>query len=335
MRLIEKVWFHGHNAKWWLVPLLLPLTALFYLLTALRRLLYRLGLKQSAATALPVIVIGNIGIGGNGKTPLTIYLIELCNQLNINVGVVSRGYGGDAPHYPYLLDHNSTAKEAGDEPYMIYTRCDIPVAVGSDRIAAIKLLEQQGCDLVLADDGLQHYKMARAKEIIVVDGNRKFGNGLLLPAGPLREGKWRLNTVDAVVVNGAAQVISEQLNMALAPVELVNIATGEQLGLEEFNQRFSSVNAIAAIGDPSRFFNTLNQCSISCNQAVGYVDHHAFTEDELATYDALIPLVMTEKDAVKCRTFAQSHWWYLAVSAQFNAADIKELNRLIKSAVRK
>ncbi|MFD2168324.1 tetraacyldisaccharide 4'-kinase [Thalassotalea euphylliae] len=332
MRLIERVWFQGHPAKYVLVPLLFPLTLLFALLSACRRILFQIGILASKPPACPVIVIGNIGVGGNGKTPLAIYLIELCQVLGIKVGLVSRGYGGKAPHYPYLLDNTSTAALAGDEPMMIYSRCHVPVAVGPDRLAAVEKLAQQGCELVLADDGLQHYKMKRQAEIIVVDGKREFGNGLLIPAGPLREGKWRLPTADLIVVNGktdrTSEVATEQLDMSLLPQQIINIKTGEKLSIEAFNTQYPSVNAVAAIGDPERFFTTLHQHQLKTNQCVGFDDHHAYSEAELSSLGEL-PLVMTEKDAVKCQAFASEQWWYLAVSADFADNNKQQLENLL------
>jgi len=318
VRLIERVWFNNDVAKWWLVPLLLPLAALFWLITTIRRYCYKKGFFQSISLQVPVVVVGNIGIGGNGKTPLTIFLIELCQSMNIKVGVVSRGYGGKPPYTPYLINDESSAIEAGDEPLMIYQRCRVPIAVGSDRIKSIALLKEKGCLLVLADDGLQHYRMARSKELVVVDGNRQFGNGLLLPAGPLRETKARLETADMVVVNGQAQLVTQQVNMTLKPVMFINMHTKEQLNIKAFADTFDNVNAIAAIGDPSRFFNTLNQCNIALNSAKGFVDHHQFSPKDLQHLSSQLPLVMTEKDAVKCQAFAQPNWWYLAVSADFS-----------------
>ena len=362
MRLIEKVWFYRHPAKWAFVPLLLPLSVLFWLITTLRRLLYRCGVKSSTKPALPVMVIGNIGIGGNGKTPLTLYLIEQCQQLGIKVGIVSRGYGGKAPYYPYLVNENSTAAQVGDEPQMIFDRTGVPVAVGSDRIASVAILAEQGCQLILADDGLQHYKMQRDAEVIVVDGKRKFGNGLLLPAGPLREGKWRLNSVDFIIVNGKpktkvksnaglesspeqsaktplqetdeySSLSTPVLGMSLAPSQFVNLATGEAVSLDKFVQIHPKVNAIAAIGDPARFFTTLKQCKLALNQAQGFVDHHKFSAQELNKLSAALPLVMTEKDAVKCQAFAQQNWWYLAVNATFEPANAEFLQQQLKRLV--
>ena len=334
MRLIERVWFYRHPAKWLLVPLLLPLSIVFWAITGLRRWLYRVGVKQSVQPAVPVLVIGNIGIGGNGKTPLALYLIKLCQSLNIRVGVVSRGYGGKAEHYPYLLDENSTAELAGDEPQMIYQRTGVPIAVGSDRIAAIDLLAQQGCQLVLADDGLQHYRMQRQGEIIVVDGKRQFGNGLLLPTGPLREGKWRLSQCDVVVVNGQTAVPMPQLSsplamMSLQPSQFINLSTNQALSISDFAKRYPQVNAIAAIGDPARFFTTLKQCNIALEKAQGFVDHHVFNQNELMQFGSILPLVMTEKDAVKCKGFEQANWWYLAVDASLDAAMEKFMTQML------
>lgn len=259
MRLIEQVWFKQHQAKWLVVPLLLPFTLLFIILTLLRRFFYRIGFFSSYKVSAPVIIVGNIGIGGNGKTPVVIFLIEQCSKLGLNVGVVSRGYGGEAPYYPYLLNDSSTVKEAGDEPILIYKRCDIPVAVGSDRVAAAKLLIEQGCNIIVADDGLQHYRLDRDIELIVVDGKRKFGNGFLLPAGPLREGKWRLNTVDYVITNESSKTNNKvkqavnHLEMVLCPQFVCNLKTGEKVSLQLFIKEHQKINAMAGIGDPERF----------------------------------------------------------------------------------
>ena len=332
MRLIEKIWFADHSAKWLLVPLLLPLSALFWLLSALRRLSFNLGWSKSYQLAQPVIVVGNIGIGGNGKTPMVIYLVELTRALGLTPGVISRGYGGQAPHYPYLVTANSTALEAGDEPVLIQQRCQVAVAVGSDRIASAELLISQGCDIIISDDGLQHYRLSRALELIIVDGKRLFGNGLLLPAGPLREGQWRLSSADLVIYNGqlpkeiAKETPEEATNevpachrllMALAASELCNLKTGERINLAEFVTLNESVNAIAGIGAPQRFFDTLKSHDFAIKKQQSFVDHHSYTLADFSRFEDNIPLLMTEKDAVKCRGFCQSNWWYLPVTAKF------------------
>jgi len=325
MRLIEQVWFKNHQAKWLLVPLLLPLSLLFMVLTALRRALYKLSILKFYKVTKPVIVVGNIGIGGNGKTPVVLYLVEQCIKLGIKPGVLSRGYGGQASHYPYLLNEKSTATEAGDEPTLIYKRSGVPVVVGSDRVASAKLLIEQGCDVIIADDGLQHYRLVRDLELIIIDGNRRFGNGLLLPAGPLREGLWRLKTVDYVINNGGSSTPKDEMSMTLLPTVIVNLLTSEQVLLERFRQRNPQVNAIAGIGHPQRFFNTLTKHQFRLMKNDGFIDHHDYCEEDFNEYDEQTPLLMTEKDAVKCQRFAKSNWWYVPVDAHFNEQQIRPL----------
>jgi len=337
MRLIEKVWFNNHVAKWLLVPMLLPLSAIFWLLSSLRRFSFKLGLSKSYQLNKPVIIVGNIGVGGNGKTPMVIHLVELSRSLGLTPGVISRGYGGQAPYYPYLLNSNSTALEAGDEPVLIQQRCQVPVAVGSDRIASAELLIEQGCDIIISDDGLQHYRLQRAVELIIVDGKRLFGNGLLLPAGPLREGKWRLEKSDLIIYNGGVAVRNsnsfEAISMTLKAKELCNIQTGEYINLSDFINSHRCVNAIAGIGAPQRFFDTLENCSFVIEKQQDFVDHHRFTLADFTEFDDNIPLLMTEKDAVKCRDFCKNNWWYLPVDATFTLVEQQVLRDKIKAAI--
>jgi len=326
MRLIEKVWFQQHPAKWCLVPLLLPITLLFWLLSNLRKLLFSLGIKKQIAVDCPVVVVGNIGVGGNGKTPIVIYLVEQLKIHGVKVGVISRGYGGKAPHYPYLLTENSTALEAGDEPVLIYQRCDIPVVVGADRIAAANVLIAQGCQIIISDDGLQHYRLARDYEICVIDGKRWFGNGLLLPSGPLREAPTRLKTVDSIIVNGEScntntDLLDNPRMMSLQAVSVCNVLTGERQSLSDFLVTYHQVNAMAGIGDPQRFFDTLKGGGFELAQQYGFNDHQAYSVEALNQFGIELPLLMTEKDAVKCNKFAQANWWYLPVDAKFTESD--------------
>jgi len=347
MRLIEKVWFFQHSAKWFLVPLLLPLTLIFSLLSAIRRKCFKCGLFKSYTVDVPIIVVGNIGIGGNGKTPVVLYLIEQCQAQGINVGVISRGYGGQAVEYPYLLTENSTAKEAGDEPFLIYQRHNIPVVVGSDRVASAELLVKKGCELIIADDGLQHYRLKRDIELIVIDSKRQFGNGLLLPAGPLRESLWRLKTVDALIYNGelTSKIKSERtdnilkITMTLAASKVINLKTEQCLSIADFQQNYLSegdklINAIAGIGDPSRFFKTLTDIGFCLDKSVGFVDHQEYNENQLIDFSDDIPLLMTEKDAVKCKRFAKGNHWYLPVDAQISQQQISPLLAMIFDRVK-
>ena len=328
MRLIEKVWFQGHPAKWLIVPLLLPLSILFAVLSFLRRLAYQVGLFKQIKMSVPVVVVGNIGIGGNGKTPVTLYLVEKLTEQGIKVGVVSRGYGSKAPHYPYQVTDESSAETAGDEPLLIFQRSGAPVVIGADRIQACQCLIDLGCEIIIADDGLQHYRLARDFEFIVIDGKRLFGNGLLLPAGPLRETINRITRADCVILNGLTtwqkQVSAfalPVLTMVLKASQVINVKSGESVELETFLAQNLAmdkrINAIAGIGDPQRFFNTLEQVGFILSSVQGFIDHQAFSEDDLAPFSSDIPLLMTEKDAVKCASFAQEHYWYLPVDAEF------------------
>ncbi len=357
MRLIEKVWFQSHPAKWLLVPLLLPFTVLFYLLSALRRIAFRLGVFKTHKIQKPVIVVGNIGVGGNGKTPVVLYLVELCRQLGLTPGVISRGYGGVVSIKPLVLTPESTAKEVGDEPLLIYQKTQVPLAVGQNRVASAKLLVALGCDIIIADDGLQHYALGRDLELIVVDASRFFGNGLLLPAGPLREGQWRLKTANFVILNGRDSVDlsttendkvrtttkakAKAIGMQLKATHVRNILSDEVVAIEAFKkllvtqheQGFSQgnsqeqpqINAIAGIAAPTRFFNTLLEHQFCIATQKEFIDHHEFKAGDLQQFNDKLPLLMTEKDAVKCRPFAKTHWWYLPVEAILEAKGEEKL----------
>jgi tetraacyldisaccharide 4'-kinase len=328
MRLIEKVWFQGHWAKWLLVPLLLPLTLIFAVISFCRRVAFKLSLLESFKVSVPVVVVGNIGIGGNGKTPVTLYLVEQLTAKGLKVGVVSRGYGSKAPYYPYQVSEKSSAEQAGDEPLLIFRRSGVAVVIGADRVKGCQQLIEQGCEIIIADDGLQHYRLKRDFEFIVVDGKRLFGNGLLLPAGPLRETKKRIARADCVIVNGESQWLVQAKSLApsiahmqLSASKVVNVKTGISIDLIVFlaknlvgNQK---INAFAGIGDPQRFFNTLELYGFTLNIAKGFVDHQAFSAEDLQPFPNDTPLLMTEKDAVKCANFSQDNFWYLPVDAIF------------------
>jgi len=335
VRLIEQVWFDKHKAKWLLVPLLLPLTLLFWLISLFRRIGYKTGILKSYAVDKPIIVVGNIGVGGNGKTPVVVHLVELAKSLGLRAGVISRGYGGKAESYPYVVTEQSSTLEAGDEPILIYQRTKVPVVLGSDRVASAQLLVDKGCDIIISDDGLQHYRLQRDLEIIVIDGKRLSGNGLLLPAGPLREGQWRLKKADILIYNGgdARTQQDESLHMQLAASELVHIKTAEKISLANFLTRYPLVNAAAGIGSPQRFFDTLQTLGFQLSNNQGFVDHKDFTLDDFDQFKSDLPLLMTEKDAVKCQTFAQDNWWYLPVNAQFSDTSAQKLKNAIRRII--
>ena len=325
--MIARIW-SGESPLW---RLLLPLSWLYGLVSGAIRLMYRLGLKRAWRAPVPVVVVGNLTAGGNGKTPVVIWLVEQLQKRGIRPGVVSRGYGGKATHYPLLLTADTTTAEAGDEPVLIYQRTGVPVAVSPVRSDAVQaLLAGHAVDIIITDDGLQHYALARDKEIVVIDGVRRFGNGWWLPAGPMRERASRLQSVDAVIVNGG-QAKPGEIPMHLQPGMAVNLLTGERKAVEQL----PALVAMAGIGHPPRFFATLEQCGARLEKRVPLADHQALVEGQVGALT--VPgqsLIMTEKDAVKCRAFAKENWWYLPVDAELSGEQpehlLKELIALVR-----
>ena len=300
--------------------LLLPVSGIFYLLSRFRRFLYQVKLLTTYDFNADVIVVGNITVGGSGKTPIVIALVNYFKQQGKQVGVVSRGYGGTHRQGSLLVDQSTSPSISGDEPSLIAIQTQVPVMVNRDRVQAVKdLIIEHNVDLVISDDGLQHYAMGRQVEIAVVDGKRRFGNGFFLPAGPLRESKSRLKTVDFVINNGAQHV--GEIPSTLKPLVFVNVSTNKQKPLDFFNQQ--TCHAVAGIGHPQRFFDTLTQLGIEV-EAHAFADHHAFTQTDL-TFDENYPILMTAKDCVKCREFATDQMWYLHVEAELSDDFLTEL----------
>lgn len=293
-----------------LTLLLLPFSFLFAALTAVRRLFYRLRIFTSIRLPVPVVVVGNVAVGGTGKTPFTIWLAAWLREQGFRPGIISRGYGGTKQYRPVLVKTESKAVEVGDEALLLARHAGCPVAVCVDRAAAAEtLMRQYGCNIIVSDDGLQHYRLARDLEIVIVDAGRGMGNGYLLPAGPLRESVSRLNKVDIVVTNGGTGGCS----MLLEASELVSISDEtHRIKLNDFPQK--KIHAVAGIGHPERFFNTLKQAGFDVVPHV-YPDHHFFQQGDL-TFNESLPVVMTEKDAVKCRGFSRQDCWYLPVAAK-------------------
>jgi len=316
--MIARIW-SGESPLW---LLLLPLSWLYGLVSGLIRLSYKVGLKRAWRAPVPVVVVGNLTAGGNGKTPVVIWLVEQLTRRGIRVGVVSRGYGGKAERYPLLLTPQTTTAEAGDEPVLIFQRTGAPVVVSPVRSEAVQaLLNQTDVQIVITDDGLQHYALARDKEIVVIDGVRRFGNGWWLPAGPMRERASRLHSVDAVIVNGGTAQAGE-IPMQLRPGLAVNLLTGERRDVAELN----NLVAMAGIGHPPRFFTTLEACGARLVNTVPLADHQALSLEQVSGFTAPgQTLIMTEKDAVKCRAFARDNWWYLPVDAELQGEQPERL----------
>ncbi|NUU65263.1 tetraacyldisaccharide 4'-kinase [Enterobacteriaceae bacterium BIT-l23] len=326
--MIEKIW-SGRSPLW---LLLLPLSLLYGLISGVRRLGYRLGWSKVWKAPVPVVVVGNLTAGGNGKTPVVVWLVEQLQQRGIRPGVVSRGYGGKASQYPLLLTPQTSSLEAGDEPLLIYQRTGAPVAVAPVRSQAVQALLalETPPQIVITDDGLQHYALARDKEVVVVDGVRRFGNGWWLPAGPMRERAGRLKSVDAVIANGG-QPRPGEIAMRLVPGDAVNLLTGERCPARELHD----VVAMAGIGHPPRFFATLEQCGVTPVNTLALADHQALSEAQVSSFcQPDQTLLMTEKDAVKCRSFARENWWYLPVEAQLTGSQAERLMTDLLNLVR-
>lgn len=281
---------------------------------------------------MPVLVIGNISVGGNGKTPLVIWLVEQLQKKGVKVGVISRGYGGENKVYPQLVTPESNPKLMGDEPVLIAQRTHAPVAISPNRQQSIELLLSQfELDLIVTDDGLQHYALNRDIEWVVVDGERRFGNGFVLPAGGLRELPSRLKQVQAVICNGKNANAGEHA-MHLEPDFAINLKTGEKCKLNEFTQ---PVYALAGIGYPPRFFNMLKELGIPLAETFSFADHQAFTAEMIVPkLSQNLPLLMTEKDAVKCKAFTQGNWWYVPVSARFSEKSTACLVRMVMDLIK-
>ncbi len=323
MDAIVNAWYQG--SPW--LRLLLPLSWLFRHLAARRRDAYQNGEKPVYRAPVPVIVVGNITVGGAGKTPVVAWLVGFLREQGYRPGVISRGYGGTAPKYPWVVYSDTPAELAGDEPVMLVRRMGCPLVVDPVRGNAAKcLLREADCDVIVCDDGMQHYALARDIEIAVLDGARGLGNGYCLPAGPLREPPERLGEVDLVVVNGDPQVpVPAPFHvMQLVPGKLVELHDGRQLALDAWSGA-KRVHGVAGIGNPERFFQALERLGFEVVRHP-FPDHHAYAAADFR-FEEDLPVVMTEKDAVKCRGFARPGFWYLPVDADLGegfAAALRE-----------
>ncbi len=322
-RLTERWYAAGARAS-----LLQPLSWLYGALIGLRRRGYAAGWLASERIGRPVIVVGNLTVGGTGKTPLTLWLAQQLRARGCNVGILSRGYGR-ADGVPRTVGPDSSWREVGDEPLLLARRSGCATVVARDRVAGARMLASGGAQLILCDDGLQHLRLARDCAIAVIDGARGFGNGRLLPAGPLREPATALVRADLVVLNGAPEHPSlAQLPLAGAlrmdliagDARRVDGAEGSR-ALGAFRER--PVHAVAGIGHPARFFRELRVQGLEVIEHA-FPDHHAFAAADLAFGDAL-PVLMTEKDAVKCAAFADARLWYVPVAARFSEQDARQL----------
>lgn len=286
--------------------------------------MFKIGLLRSSKPPVPVIVVGNITVGGNGKTPVVIAICEYLLAKGKSVGVLSRGYGGTQTVFPYQLVEGDLPSLVGDEPALIFQRLGIPVIIDPQRRRGAERLFELGCDVIVCDDGLQHYALQRDIEWVVMD-DRGAGNGWLLPAGPLRELPNRLAGVDGVILNqtsAISRVSARQFDMKLGAGQIVNVADPSlTISIDKFKQKYSRVQSMCAIGNPDRFKTTLASLGINPVENLAFIDHYQYEVTDLPD-DAVI---MTEKDAVKCHSFAHKDCWFLRVSAQLPEAFFEHL----------
>ena len=321
---LNDIWYERAAPPWWL----LPLSLIYGAVVGSRRHFY--AMRKPNRVSLPVVVVGNLSVGGTGKTPLVCWLVARLADLGFKPGVVTRGYGGSSGSIR-LAAPSDPPGVVGDESVLLARRSGVPVAIGRDRPAASQLLVNAGCDVIVSDDGLQHYALARDCEIVVIDGDRLFGNGRLLPAGPLRENRSRLAAADAVVVNGGRALLGGALSMRLEAKRALSLIGGAVKRLDEFAGH--SVHAVAGIGNPQRFFNMLRARGI---EVTGHPlpDHARLQASDISFADGR-PVLMTEKDAVKCELIAGPQHWYVPVTASFTGAESDALLKIVTQAIQK
>lgn len=334
---IENFWYSQSLLKW----LFWPFSFIVLIAARLKRFFYKIKLFKTHYFSCPIIVVGNITVGGTGKTPFITFLIKRLQQKKLKIGIVSRGYRSNLKNYPHLIDNKDKVEEIGDEVFMQFHALNVPMAIGADRPAAVNLLlKHHSLDLIISDDGLQHYAMSRNFEILMVDAQRQFGNQLMLPFGPLREPVSRLRTTDFIIQNGVASLdttdestasmIQKQnvqyATLSLEVIGLIHLVSGESIALS--NLKESKVVAIAGIGNPQRFFDTLADFCTGFERRV-FADHHQFTPQDFPNNESKI-VVMTEKDAVKCMGFAKNNWYFLKIKVALKNSDFDKLYQQIK-----
>ena len=294
------------------IYLLIPISIFFYFFSSLKKYLYRKGFLKIIKIKVPVLIIGNITLGGTGKTPLALDLIEKFLRKDLKPAIISRGYRGSANNITEVFEF-SDVSAVGDEALLIKTKSKVPVFIGKDRVSVAKILLKKypETSIIISDDGLQHHRLARDYEIIVVDSQRQFGNGLIFPAGPMREGISKLKQVDAVVCKGANSN-SNFYQMKYITKHFKNLLTNKKAIFKGIQDK--KIVAITAIGNPESFFSTLEGYDLEFKK-VTYNDHYLFNKNDFIKY-ADYNIVMTEKDAIKCKKFATNNFWVLPLKTK-------------------
>lgn len=330
----QRLWYEGKPR--WLLYALTPLSWLFRLIAGLRRGAYRIGLCRARRVSRPVIVIGNISVGGTGKTPFVIWMTRFLQGQGRRVGVVLRGYGGNSAHWPRDVHADTPPSEVGDEPVLHAVSTGAIVVAGPDRVAAAERAIELGAQIILTDDGLQHYRLGRDAEIAVIDAQRGLGNERLLPAGPLREPASRLRSVDLIVktrrsgISDAGPARTRELIASARLGDAVALASGSVRSIDSF--RGTRVHAIAAIGHPRAFFASLRDAGLAVIEHP-YPDHMVLTRTHIA-FDDDAPVLMTEKDAVKCRTLADTRHWAVRLETGIDAGGVALVGELVDRVMR-
>jgi tetraacyldisaccharide 4'-kinase len=323
---IEKFWYQPSYWQW----IFWPIHLLVYSLVSLRRRLYLWKIKKTLKPNNKIIVVGNVSIGGTGKTPFIIWLVEYLQNKGKSVAVISRGYGGQSEVYPLVVTQETQASQTGDEPKLLAERLSCPVVVDPNRVrAAFYASETFNPDVIVSDDGLQHYALGRDFEICIVDGLRQLGNRFLLPVGPLREPVSRLSTCDLVVQNSGTKKFDYWFD--IKPTHLVNLSTGKRVVLSQEAIPFSECRAICGIGNPEKFEATLTQLNLQFKLHT-FEDHHHYQQKDFELFGNE-PIIMTEKDAVKCRSFAKESWWYIAIDVIPNDETVNRVNQFLSGEI--
>ena len=324
--LAQKIWYGESPLRW----LLLPFTLIYTAVVATRRFLFSSGALRSHRVAAPVVIVGNVAVGGTGKTPVAIWLAQRLSEEGMKPAIVSRGYGGSVGSEPMQVTAESDPAEVGDEAVLIAIRSECPVVVHPDRVAAANHAIELGANVIVSDDGLQHYRLERDYEIVVVDGTRRYGNRQLLPAGPLREPISRLNSINQLLVqreaDGSSQFLHRSsdfppMDFRLVASSICRLDNSDIRNIDDFAG--VTVHAIAGIGNPERYFRMLEARSIEVIRHP-LPDHAEITPGDLE-FDDELDIVMTEKDAVKCRWLDTSNCWYVPVDVAINDAAADDL----------
>jgi tetraacyldisaccharide 4'-kinase len=320
--------YHWYSKRLtWLTIILYPVSFLFGVISFIRCLFLKLCYGKKQQVKVPIIVVGNISVGGVGKTPLVESLVLNLKQRGYKPGIISRGYGGHSPSCPLEVKLDGRFDVYGDEPYMLKESLLCPIVISSNRVKAARhISEEYNIDVIISDDGLQHYKMYRDIEIAVVDGVRLLGNGKLLPAGPLREGKRRLKSVDYILMNGGDREVEGSYLMKTKALALVNLLTGKEYDPQYLNDY--EVHAVAGIGNPEKFFQDLIKHKYSIIKHA-FTDHHKYTKKDFEGY-INSPIIMTHKDAIKCKFLKKENIFYLKIGVDICEKFYDAINQNIK-----